>query len=178
VIRRYGPTAIGAVLVLVGVVLDADAVVLAGALAMLAGARNGDWVSTLVLAPALLAAAEAVPDLPHVEAAIVAALAAVALVLFGTSSEGVAIAALALGPLAVMSTRPAGAALAAGGYVAANLAQTPLGRLTLLAGLPGAVELVDTLGARRLTPTYAVMASGLAVLALLLAWRPQSRSVA
>jgi hypothetical protein len=145
--------------------------IIVGTLVVLAGLTlNGTSTrkpGLLVLAPAMLAAASAAPVLPHLELAIAAALAALALALFG--NEPAALAAMSLGPLAVAAARPAGLLLAAAAVLAAAVPR----REALLAALPGAVALTATLADHRLTGVNAALAAGLVATAALIAWHPR-----
>jgi hypothetical protein len=133
----------------------AAALVLAGALAVLAGR------SQLLLVPALLAAAAAVPVLPHPEATIAAVLAAVALAAFDRPGPAVAALGLAAAPL------PAAFLLMAAGALCTVV---PL-PLALLGALPGAAALVGTLAVGRLSASAVALSAGLAVVTGILAWR-------
>ena len=126
-----------------------------GALILLAN-RN-----PLLMAPALLAAGAAMPLAPDTQAAVAAAIAAVALAAFdrpGPAIAALGLAALAAGP----ATSPAYLLMAAGVLIAA----VPW-RPAVLAATPGAVALAAALAVEpRNAPAVALAAT-----AALLAWR-------
>lgn len=129
---------------------------IAGALVILAG-RN-----PILMAPALLAAATAMPAAPDPQAAIACAIAAAALAAF--DRPGPAIAAVGLAAAAGTTAAPAFLLIAAGALIAA-VPWRPL----LLAATPGAVALTAALSQQpRTAPALALAAT-----AVLIAWRPR-----